>query len=560
MAMAPDDEALDTRGRNVTLGVFGAIVLLIAGLVLNNYRVKQDRIAGMKSPDVARQAAKVKEMMRGFTNDGHIAEQLQGERPSVRVAAVRSLAALKDDPDPQIRKDAARLTVPFLKDSDAAIRDLAVQSLTAMGPETAMEAVTSALGDSDGNVKSGAQTVCQNFAPDSIPPLLAFTGKDGATARLRTAHRTNAGNALVEIWKRNKENWNTVILFGEEAVGARRAGLSSAQAAAALQRFLELERPLLIPPDTRVFGVVEYLNPARANEDDQNNAISILDRVADRRAVPYLLPRLASPTTRRAAVGALGRLGDRRATAALLELLPRDETNRLDVVIALGRIADPASIEALIRHGLGSVSQPVRAAAADSLRNIGAPAVPALIAAARGRDATDPDFYRAEGATRALAGIRVPAATAVAVEGLRHPAPNVREAAAAALADSGDPSVVAPLIASFTDTDGRVAGFAARSISAYGTRAIPPLVAALSDPARVYWASLAIGYIGPAAVPALQEKVLHGDARGALAAAKLLGDMSDPRAVSTLKEAMSRRNDPDFAFAAQSSIQRLGGA
>src|SRR5688572_6537209 len=94
---ASEDEALDSRGRNITLAIFGGIVLLIAALVFNNYRIKQDRIAGMKSTDPARQAVKALEMMRGATNDGFVAEQLQGERPSVRMAAVRALRALALD-------------------------------------------------------------------------------------------------------------------------------------------------------------------------------------------------------------------------------------------------------------------------------------------------------------------------------------------------------------------------------------------------------------------------------------------------------------------------------
>ena len=71
-----EDEALDSRGRNLTLGAFGLAVLVIAGLVFNNFRVKQDRIAGMKSADPALQAARVHEMMVGFTNDGAIAEHI----------------------------------------------------------------------------------------------------------------------------------------------------------------------------------------------------------------------------------------------------------------------------------------------------------------------------------------------------------------------------------------------------------------------------------------------------------------------------------------------------
>jgi HEAT repeat protein len=557
--MEPEEEALDSRGRNITLGIFGAIILLIVVLVTRNYMIKQDRIEGMKSNDAARQAAKVREMMQGFTNDGHVAEQLQGERPSVRMAAVRALQALATSggTDEKTAKDAAKLTVPFLKDSDQPIKDQANQSLTAMGHKVAMEAVTNALGDGDNSVKGGAQSVVQNFGVNSLLPLLAFTD-EGKKARLRTGHRTFAGNALYELSKKD-ERFKTVILLGEEAVQARKRNLSPEQAQEELAKLLTMDSKPLSAPADRIFGVVDYLDPLNANEDDQNNAISILDRVGDVRAVPYLIAKVDPPTTRRAAVGALGRLKDRRATDKLVSYLPEDETNRVDLVIALGRIADPRATAALIQHGLGSASRPVRAAAADSLRSIGAAAIPQLVAAATGSDPADPAFYKAEGAVRALAGMRIPGATQVAIGGLRHQSENVRESAAAGLADCADPAAIAPLISAFADKDGRVAGFAARSLSAFGSTAVAPLVAALSDANRVYWASMAIGYVGQAAIPALQQKVLTGDPAGARAAATLLGELGDPRAIETLQTALARRSDPDFQFAAGSSIQRLGG-
>ena len=52
-------------------------------------------------------------------------------------------------------------------------------------------------------------------------------------------------------------------------------------------------------PDDPIYGVVDYLDSANGTEEDQNNAISILDRIGDKRAVPYLIPKLESPPTRR---------------------------------------------------------------------------------------------------------------------------------------------------------------------------------------------------------------------------------------------------------------------
>src|SRR5215210_8083183 len=82
-----EEEPLDSRGRNITLAVFGLIVLVIAALVINNYRTKAGWIRALRSNDVAARRAAAEAMMR----KGHVAEQLQGDRPTVRSAAVRAL-------------------------------------------------------------------------------------------------------------------------------------------------------------------------------------------------------------------------------------------------------------------------------------------------------------------------------------------------------------------------------------------------------------------------------------------------------------------------------------
>src|SRR5947209_20229570 len=121
--MSMDEEVLDSRGRNITLVIFGAIALLIIALVWNNYRTKTGWIAAMKSEDVAAQKAAAEAMMKR----GQIAEQLQGQKPSVRIAAVRSLAQVKTP-------EAADQLFQFMKDSDTPVKDLTKKSLTDLGP------------------------------------------------------------------------------------------------------------------------------------------------------------------------------------------------------------------------------------------------------------------------------------------------------------------------------------------------------------------------------------------------------------------------------------------
>jgi HEAT repeat protein len=248
-------------------------------------------------------------------------------------------------------------------------------------------------------------------------------------------------------------------------------------------------------------------------------------------------------------------------------------------VIALGQIADPRAVQPLIREGLGSVSEPVRAAASDSLRAVGAPAVPALkaVAAARGpmhdglavgapisaagAQATAFTVAQRAGAVRALGGMKLPAATDAAVAALSDPEKSVREAAADALGSSGDPRVIGPLAARFTDSDpdGRVQSAAARSLAAFGPAAVPTLVAALSshDTARSYWAGQGLLLVGHPSVAPLTALLAKADPSTAQLTAKLLGDLGDRSAAPALSAALQRNLGPEFQFAAQTALQRL---
>src|SRR5207302_444996 len=151
--------------------------------------------------------------------------------------------------------------------------------------------------------------------------------------------------------------------------------------------------------------------------------------------------------TRRAAVAALGRKKDLRATEPLIQWLGRDDTIRYELVIALGQIADPRAVQPLIREGLGSVSDPVRAAASDSLRAIGPPAiaafgpraVPAMVAALSSRDAA-----RSYWAGQALLLIGHPAVAPLTTL-LAQGDPATAQQAAKLLGDFGDRSAAPAL-------------------------------------------------------------------------------------------------------------------
>src|SRR5207248_7734266 len=119
---------------------------------------------------------------------GDVAEQLQGEAPSVRAAAVRALREVAN-------QKAAENLVPFMKDSDQPIKDRAIQSLVALGPSISLEPVVEkGFSDSDDSVKAGSVQVCKAIGEPAIVR---------AATKLATDYRKTAAESEVEIKNAN---------------------------------------------------------------------------------------------------------------------------------------------------------------------------------------------------------------------------------------------------------------------------------------------------------------------------------------------------------------------
>lgn len=504
-----DEEPLDSRGRNITLAVFGLIVLVIAFLVIRNYRTKSGWVQDLKGADVARRTAAAQAMMAR----GQVAEQLQGDRPSVRSAAVRALSTVGTTA-------AAEQLIQFFKDPDAPIKDQAKAAVIEMGFDTAHAPVVKGLGDSDDSVRVKSDETLRAWGDKSVPVA--------APKLVDTDARNAAANALIEIGKQNPENAYRV----QQAV-------------------------------------YPYLDPKTKGVDEvvQVKVVQILDGFADLRSVPQLIGMLKYPQTQRATVGALGRKADKRATSGLLPVLRENELIRSETVIALGKIADPAAVTDLVKF-LGSFSAQLRDETAEALRAIGAPAAPALLVAAK-----NPDPYTRSSAITALGGIRVPSAQAAALAAMKDPDPSVRMAAATSLRTAPSPGAIDAMIAAFSDPDGRVSDAAAETISVIadapgGAGAIPRLVAALdtgANPGRGYYAGRALRLVDRAdrVVPALIGALRSPNAEIASNAALLLGDLGGgpqtERALQALRGVASGSGNPGARWAAERSAQRLGG-
>lgn len=503
-----EDEPLDSRGRNITLAVFGLIVVVIAALVISNYRTKAGWVRDMQSDNVEAQRAAATAMMR----KGQVAEQLQGDRPSVRSAAVRALRAVGTTA-------AAEQIIQFFKDPDQPIKDQAKQAVVALGPQVALAPTVKALGDSDDSVRGRSDEALREWHDLSIDPVAQ--PNDPKKSRLTDADAgPTAATCLKEIGKQNPGNTTKVQQ--------------------AIYPFLDLRTP----------GVDEVV---------QVRVVQLLDGLDNQPtsvdSVPQLIRMLQYPQTERAAVGALGRKKDKRATLALLPVL-QNPLIRSETVIALGKIADPRAVPELVKL-LGSYSEQVRSDTAEALRYIGPPAVPALLVAVK-----SPDAYTRASAVTALGGIAAPAAQSAALAALKDKDANVRVAAATTLRQRPSPGSTEALIAAFDDPDGRVSDAAAETLTAIGKPAIPRLVASLdmsTNPARAYYANRALHLLASDSVGPLIQALRNPDPDVAAAAARILGDLGNAQAVGPLRTAAASSTSPEVRWAAERSARQLGG-
>src|SRR5687767_9541985 len=119
--MSTQTETPEEEGSKTSLIVFSVIALIVAGLAFNSWRVRSGWIRDIQGSDASARKAAAAAMMRR----GQVAEQLQGRPPSVRLAAIRALAEVKN-------ANAAAEIIQFRKDTDEPIKELAKQKLVEM--------------------------------------------------------------------------------------------------------------------------------------------------------------------------------------------------------------------------------------------------------------------------------------------------------------------------------------------------------------------------------------------------------------------------------------------
>ena len=287
-----------------------------------------------------------------------------------------------------------------------------------------------------------------------------------------------------------------------------------------------------------------------------------LDPALVDRLVPFLDD--PGPATRRAAATLLGALGDRRAGDPLARVLDdADDAVRRQAALGLAALRDPRATAPLVAD-LRSVDDGVRRVAAHALGTVGDPgAVDPLVEVLAG-DPTGAVRAAAATALGAMADGRVlhPLVRALVESGDEE----VSHAAAHALGRLGDPRAVPDLLAALDDqttepaaTEGlRAIGEQALDplidLLHYGRtpkrreraafvlglmhrpRAVPPLVAALGDPAKDVRerSADALGAFGEPALGPLLDVLDDGVEEAQRWALRALGLMADPRAVPHL--------------------------
>ncbi|WP_292365513.1 MULTISPECIES: HEAT repeat domain-containing protein [unclassified Methanoculleus] len=261
------------------------------------------------------------------------------------------------------------------------------------------------------------------------------------------------------------------------------------------------------------------------------------DRDAER-----LIARLSSrdPETRYRAAGCLGDAGVSAAVEPLAALLADPEVGvRWKATEALGRLGSPAV--GPLTESLRSDDVDVRWMAAVALGGIGDPAaIPALMGALN-----DGDAYVRSRAALALGAIGEAAREGL-IASLSAGNERVRWGAALALGSIGGESAIKALIGALRDPDGDVRQRAAGALGDIGEPALPSLIEALrtDDEALRQGAIAALGFVGRPAVGALIEALGTGDDwRVRAGAARALGEIGERRVADPLIRALDDESE-----------------
>jgi HEAT repeat protein/beta-lactamase regulating signal transducer with metallopeptidase domain len=312
-------------------------------------------------------------------------------------------------------------------------------------------------------------------------------------------------------------------------------------------------------------GPVEPLRPKRGFLQNLMGGVLDEDISADEsqlspEIVPKLVETLADPDVgvRQAVVAALGEVADPRAVQALIRILREDPVDevRAAAAWALGEIEDPSAVAALSEALRTDVCEDVRKNAAWALGQIeDARAVDAL-----GVALNDDNMEVRHTALWALGEIESPAAVPSLVAALGSDDAEVRQTAAWALGQIEDARAVEGLVGALRSGDPELRETAAWALgqieSPAATQALMPLVT--DQVASVREAAIhALAQIeDPAAAPAMARALSDANADVRAIAAHALADMELATAPPALIAAL-RDSNADVRMAAAHALGEI---
>lgn len=413
---------------------------------------------------------------------------------AVRMAVLDVEEEAADPAGPGLAREVLR------RDSAPDVRRAALRLLAGTDEVERMDALREALADPDPSVRAAALETLDTSPPSAaFLPLLLAALRDHDEQVWRTAAARLAGTADPELGA----VWDAV----RDLPGERRDAVVGALDEESPNRLAALAMESLRSEDSEERAMAVTL-AARAGTPE--SAAAVLEALGD----PH-------PAVRRSAAAGVAALRDPSAVRALVRTLtdPKAEV-RVEAVRALGGLDDGAVPQVLI-DALKDPEVRVREIAADALARRGSAAVAALVAAAL----ASPDLRRPAGAVLERLG----------------------------------PVAIDPLVDVVMGADAEAARAAAALIDRLA--GVARFTAALSStaPGDRLKAVRVLGAIGGGdAADGLLGALTDPDVRVRAAAAVLLGQLGERRAVPALRRVFVSDPVLEVATAAEASLTRLG--
>jgi len=421
----------------------------------------------------------------------------------IRAHAARALGKLRS---PQ----SVPYLIELLQDEEWSVRAGAAEALGQIGDKASIEALVQKIQDNVEKVQDQAATAIIRFGKQATVSLLNALGREkekfSQRALLRCLGRIGDPKSVPALIDYLRSSYFIV----------RQAAVSS------LVRFGPVVTKMLIPTLSFNLSDIDLLKKDALSKDQpelQMRAIKALGGLEDHRAVKLLkqLVEESLPDVQEAATAALSQIGCAG-------------WGRCCALKVLAEVGD-SSLAPQIVPPLSDHSENVRFEAVRALAKMGGPeAVKPLVRVSR-KDKVD--FIRAE-AVRMLrtVGIGQPGVLEAALSALRDKARIVRRQAAR-------------LLGNFHDQ-----------------QSIFPLLKAMADP---HWsvresAENALMNFGPATVPFLIEALKSRSWMMRFRAARLLGEVGDPKAIAPLNDILAKRGErKKVRDVADGSLRKLEG-